>query len=150
MIIAFALVTTNNRSIILLFTVYFYYLILSSACCLLLLLNIIHRTKNFESSKSQFSLQLSSWKFKSNWHACANERKHQDHDNTLHNYIKRLQSNSWNIMKQWDNCQNSDLQESENRHECYCWSFRDFTWVAENAKSTSQESKTKEYAIIRT
>ncbi len=39
-------------------------------------------------------------------------------------------------MKQRDNYQNSDLWESENKHECYCWLFKDFTWVAEDAQST--------------
>ncbi len=149
MIIAFALVTTNNRSIALLFTVYYYYLILSSARCLLLLSSIIYKRKNFELSKSRFSLQLSSWEFKSSRRACANERKRWDYDNTLHKYIKRLQSNSQNTTKQRDNYQNSDLQESENRYKCYCWSSRDSTWVAKNAQSTSQESKIKEYAIVR-
>ncbi len=152
MIIILVLVTTNNRSIALLFTIYFYYLILSSAHCLLLLLSIIYKRKekkNFKSSKSRFSLQLSSWKFKSSQHACAIERKHQDHDNTLHNYIKCLQSDSWNITKQWDNCQNSNLQESKNKHECYCWSFKILHELQRMFNLRLQELENKEYVIIR-
>ncbi len=104
----------------------------SSVHCLLLLSDTIFCSlsastikyclwkKNFKLSKSQLLLQLSSWEFKSSRRACANKRKRRNHDNTLHNYIKRLQSNSWNITKQWNNCQNSDLRKSENKHECYC------------------------------
>ncbi len=39
-------------------------------------------------------------------------------------------------MRQQNNCQNSDLQNSKNKHEQYCWSFKDFTWIAENVQFT--------------
>ncbi len=92
---------------------------------------------------------MSSWEFKSSRRKCANERKRRDHDNTLHNYIKRLQSDSRNIMKQQDNCQNSDLRESENEHECYCWSSRNLHESQRMLSLRLRESEVKEYAIIR-
>jgi len=50
-------------------------------------------------------------------------------------------SDSQNIMRQWNNCQNSSLWDSENKHESYCWSFKDSMWVAKNAQSTSMRIK---------
>ncbi len=38
-------------------------------------------------------------------------------------------------MRQWNNCQNSNLQDSKNRHKWYCWSSRNSMWVAEDAQS---------------
>ncbi len=52
-------------------------------------------------------------------------------------------------MKQQDNFQNSDLWESKNKHECYCWSSKILHESQRILSLRLQESENKEYAIIK-